>query len=383
LRNAATSRKKSKSPPPPAEHLHPVAVSEFFREPLVDMGTLDTPEMAGIYTPESEIGQAKIGISNFFLEDASVYHEKYSNTGYFKTLLTTALSHLAEVTGSPRILDIGSGSGNTVFPCLELFPDCRIVATDLSPNLLKILLEHAEKHASAAGRLYPVCMDATRDYYQPQSFDLVIGAAILHHLIDPGAAIRAAGRALRPGGHAIFFEPFESGSSILRLAYSEILARNAEHQRIAPSERLALTAPQRFVDRLFGLPPSSQVRPPPMLPETRRMLRYMIDEWELRTGSDKSSPIFEIVDDKWLFTRTYLEPLAKAAGFDEMIVYPILDVENQFVRQTEVFLQLGIGQPPSALPDWAWHILEGYDRKFSLDLKRELIIEGAIILTKG
>lgn len=346
------------------------------------MGTLGSPEMAGIYVPEAEIGQARIGITSQFLEDASIYHEKYTNTGYFKSLLTRALSRIDDLPESPRILDIGSGSGNTVFPCLELFPDCRIVATDLSPNLLKILLEHAEGQASAAGRLLPVCMDATRDHYQPGSFDLVIGAAILHHLIDPGAAIRAAGRALAPGGHAIFFEPFENGSAILRLAYTEILARDDEHQR--PPPRLALTAPQRLADRLFGLPPSAtETKPPPLAENVRTILKQLVKDWTVRSGTDKSNPFFQIIDDKWLFTRTYLESRARAAGFDEITIYSLMDVEQQFRRQTEVLLNLGIGAPPDALPGWAWSILDRYDQMFSPELKQELLIEGTIILRKG
>lgn len=344
------------------------------------MGTLGTPEMAGIYIPQAEIGQTRVGITNQFLEDASLYHEKYSNTDYFKSQLARALSRLGELPASPRILDIGSGSGNTVFPCLELFPDCSIVATDLSPNLLKILFDHAEGQANAAGRLVPVCMDATRDYYQPGSFDLVIGAAILHHLIDPEAAIRAAGRALAPGGHAIFFEPFESGMAILRLAYSEILARDEANKQLPRGN--AKDTPRGLIDRLLGRSSTETPRPPELPHEVWAHLKQSIQDWTVRSGIDKSHPFFQILDDKWLFTRAYLEPRAKAAGFDELTLYSMLDVTDQFRRQTEVLLQLSIGVRPDALPDWAWQILDSYDRLFSAELKQELLIEGAIILTK-
>ena len=52
------------------------------------------------------------------------------------------------------------------------------------------------------------CADAMLDVFVPESFDLVTGAAILHHLIDPSRALVAAHRALKPGGFAMFFEPF-------------------------------------------------------------------------------------------------------------------------------------------------------------------------------
>jgi len=52
-----------------------------------------------------------------------------------------------------------------------------------------------------------------------------MGGAILHHLLNPEKAIKGAYRALKKGGYAIFFEPFENGNSILELAYSEILEK--------------------------------------------------------------------------------------------------------------------------------------------------------------
>ena len=217
-------------------------VADYFRVPLIDLGSIERPDMAGIYIPGPEIGNAPVGLSAQFLEDAAVYHRQYSNTAYFKLLISDALKRMSFHPASPAILDIGSGSGNSVFPCLELFADCRIVATDLSPNLLRILLDHVNGAAGAAGRVAPVCMDATRDYYAEQVFDFVLGAVILHHLIDPGAAIAAASRALKPGGYAVFFEPFENGNAILRIAYAEILARGGLRQPRCAGRTIGLAA---------------------------------------------------------------------------------------------------------------------------------------------
>ena len=303
--------KRSKTQKSPASSN---SAADFFSVPLVEMSTLDAPELRGIYTPAPEIGQAKVGITSQFLDDASVYHEKYSNVSYFKALISTALERIGPAlrTRTPRILDIGSGSGNSVFPCLELFPECRIIATDLSPNLLKILLEHVEKNAQAAGRVMPVCMDATRDYYKKDAFDLVIGAAILHHLVDPGAAITAAARALAPGGNAIFFEPFEGGSAILALAFAEILAREEADRR--PADRPeAKSTTLRWLERVAGL---RDERPPGLVPlpeKIRRLFRALIDDYALRTGSDKSAPIYEKIDDE-MALRTLVYRSARQSG---------------------------------------------------------------------
>jgi SAM-dependent methyltransferase len=350
--------------------------SEFFRVPLVDMGSVERPDMAGIYMPEPEIGKAPIGLTDQFLEDADVYHRKYINTEYFKLLISDAMNRIGFRAERPAILDIGSGSGNSVFPCLELFPECRVVATDLSPNLLRILLDHVDRDGSSAGRVAPVCMDATRDYYAEGVFDLVVGAAILHHLIDPGAAIAAVSPALKPGGHAVFFEPFENGNAILRIAYAEILARAGPSERDAPIRR------RTWRERFHVGAPSLAPRADDLADDVRGLLRAMVDDLVRRSGSDKSAPLFQTIDDKWLLTRSYVEEKARAAGFDEVLIYPIHDVERPYSRQTEVNLSLGLGASPERMPAWAWEILDYYDRVFSLELKRDLLIEGCIILRK-
>ena len=72
-------------------------------------------------------------------------------------------------------------------------------------------------------RCVAVAMDAQKDYVRPASADLVVGSAILHHLVEPAPFVEQAMRILRPGGAAIFFEPFEGGYAILRLICQEIV----------------------------------------------------------------------------------------------------------------------------------------------------------------
>ncbi len=352
------------------------SASEFFRVPLASMESVERPDLAGIYTPEPEIGKAPVGLSDQFLKDADAYHRRYTNTAYFKLLISDAMGHIALRVENPAILDIGSGSGNSVFPCLELFPDCRIVATDLSPDLLRILLDHVNRDASAVGRVAPVCMDATRDYYAEHAFDFVLGAAILHHLIDPGAAIMAASRALKPGGHAVFFEPFENGNSILRIAYSDILERAGQIARNLPMR------PLTWWGRVGRSAPCADTSFVDLPDNVSGVLRAMIEDLTLRSGSDKSAPIFQNIDDKWLFTRSYIEGRARVAGFGEVLIFPIHDVVRPFSHQTEVNLSLALGASPDCMPAWAWEILDYYDRAFSPELKRDLCIEACIILRK-
>lgn len=307
----------------------------YFSVPLIDMGSMGQKEMAGIMIPAQDAQREKIGITEQFLDDAAIYHQKYTDTTYFSWLIRTALERACFKPKNPHILDMGSGSGNSVFPCLEIFPDARIVSTDLSPDLLAMMKLHAEGNPSWRDRLGYVCMDACKDYFRHETFDLVIGAAILHHLIDPVQAIQAAKRALRPGGCAIFFEPFENGNAILHLAYTEIL-KEARNKKLDNS--------------------------------IHRFLAALIEDFRLRNGSDKSAEVFRHIDDKWLFTRSYFEEAAKKSGFSAVEMYPLHDLEKPFTLQTQTNLRLGLGVTPSALPQWAWDILARFDNTFSREL---------------
>lgn len=318
-------------------------LQSFFTTPLREI----TPGWTGIFIPDHPDAVRNASIGEQFLEGAEDYHRKYTNTGYFKGHIQNALQRITFPRSAPSILDVGSGSGNSVIPCLELFPESPVVATDLSPILLRMLKSHVDGVPEWRERLGCVCMDVSCDFFRPGAFDLVVGAAILHHLLDPRKLLGTVMRALRPGGAAIFFEPFENGNSILRMAYQEILS----HPGVA------------------GLDP-----------KIAHLLRALVHDFEVRTGSDKSAPIYRKIDDKWLFTRHYFQTVADDLGFSELHILPLHAVDRPFTRQTEANLRLGCGLEPKNLPRFAWEILARYDGFFSPELKHDLLIEGAIIL---
>ena len=324
-------------------------IGDYFSEPLRDLGA-DTPSMHGIWMPESEIGRTPVGVTDQFLANAADYHERYANIPYFRALLETALGHV----GTPKsdvVLDIGSGSGNTVFGCLDLLPTAHVIATDISPDLLRILRDGIEFEEARRGRVTPVCMSATSDPYAPEVFGLAVGAAILHHLTDPAATLRAIALALEPRGSAIFFEPFENGNAILRLAYADLLER---------------AATRHGGRRWPGL----------------RVLETLHRDYVLRAGIQTTDPSFLQIDDKWLFTRSMFEDFAREAGFHELEIAPPHDLAAPFTAQTRTNLSLAAGLRPEALPDWCWERLAFYDDSFSRALKHDLLIEGRVILSK-
>ena len=156
--------------------------------------------------------------------------------------------------------------------------------------------------------------------------------------------------ALEPGSCAIFFEPFENGNAILRLAYADIVERAAKHRdRDAP-----------------GL----------------KVIADLHRDYAFRAGISPETPGFLDIDDKWLFTRSMFEAWARDAGFHEFEITPLHDLSAPFTLQTRTNLSLAAGLGADALPDWCWDRLAFYDESFSTALKRDLLIEGRVVLTR-
>ena len=331
----------------PAKPLNP---RPLLSVPLLDLGTILGSEMAGILVPESEVGRDKVGVSDQFLAGAATYHDRFAQDSSFRNVIAEAFGRMGTPRGDALILDVGSGSGRSVLPCLDLLPESHVVAVDISPNLLNILKRTLESERRYRGRVALITMRVIQDFFEVGQFDLVVGAAILHHLIEPREALLAAGKALKPGGHAIFFEPFENGNAILRIAYGEILR---EVERGRPLGAPALT-----------------------------LIKALIKDFEVRSQLSSTSPLLEVLDDKWMFTKSFFEESAELAGFRKVTIYPLHPVDKPFSRKTEISLKLGTGLEATALDEWAWKILSFYDDLFSESLKRDLLVEGTVILSK-
>src|SRR5208282_1733333 len=119
-------------------------LAAVFAEPLVELGA-EAPAFADIYTPTSFHGATKVGVTAQFLENAEQYHRSYFDTGYWEFLLGNALAAAGNPEAPARIIDIGSGSGNSVIPLADRFPRAEIAATDISPQLLVILRDYLRK----------------------------------------------------------------------------------------------------------------------------------------------------------------------------------------------------------------------------------------------
>jgi SAM-dependent methyltransferase len=112
-------------------------------------------------------------------------------------------------------LEIGSGTGYFSLNLLQLGLIERLTATDISPGMLQRL----STTATALGlEAETVVTEAEELPFEDESFDLVFGHAVLHHIPDLERAFAEFQRVLRPGGAIAFCgEPSRYGDRLAAL----------------------------------------------------------------------------------------------------------------------------------------------------------------------
>jgi ubiquinone/menaquinone biosynthesis C-methylase UbiE len=141
------------------------------------------------------------------------------------------------------VLDLGCGSGHhsVVFAKRGAY----VYAIDLSPEMVRKAREFAEKEG-VADRITILEMNAEALEFPNETFDIVFGHSILHHL-DLEAARVGIYRVLKRGGKGIFLEPL--GHNV----FINIFRKITPHRR-TPTEK-----PLLMEDILFFAEPFSSV----------------------------------------------------------------------------------------------------------------------------
>jgi ubiquinone/menaquinone biosynthesis C-methylase UbiE len=113
-------------------------------------------------------------------------------------------------------LEIGSGTGYFSLNLVQLGVIERLTATDISPGMLKRLASTAA--ALGVEHVTTVSTEAEELPFEDESFDLVFGHAVLHHIPDLDRAFAEFKRVLRPGGSIAFAgEPSRYGDRLAAL----------------------------------------------------------------------------------------------------------------------------------------------------------------------
>jgi SAM-dependent methyltransferase len=128
------------------------------------------------------------------------------------------LGKLRKVLGSEldrgylRSLEIGAGTGYFSLNLLQAGVVREATCTDISPGMVRTLAVNADRLGL---EVRAARADAESLPFADESFDLVLGHAVLHHLPDPPRAFGEFHRVLRPGGRIVFAgEPSRTGDRL-------------------------------------------------------------------------------------------------------------------------------------------------------------------------
>jgi ubiquinone/menaquinone biosynthesis C-methylase UbiE len=114
-----------------------------------------------------------------------------------------------------RSLEIGAGTGYFTLNMLRAGVIAEATCSDISPGMLSTLEENAR---DLGLRVETRVADAERLPFADQSFDLVFGHAVLHHIPDLAGAFDEFARVLAPGGTLLFAgEPSRYGDHLARV----------------------------------------------------------------------------------------------------------------------------------------------------------------------
>ncbi|MCK9518551.1 MAG: class I SAM-dependent methyltransferase [Dehalococcoidia bacterium] len=113
-----------------------------------------------------------------------------------------AMLAAASLTGTERVLDLGTGAGHTA---LAFAPhSAEVVGIDVTPEMIAVAQQEATRRGLANVRYEEA--DASKLPFSGASFDLVLSRHCAHHLAEPLAALREARRVLKRGGRFLLVD---------------------------------------------------------------------------------------------------------------------------------------------------------------------------------
>jgi ubiquinone/menaquinone biosynthesis C-methylase UbiE len=156
-------------------------------------------------------------VNTRYHDAAAVHYDTKWGVDYGDIGRTQVRGKLHKLLGKPlptfdRSLEIGAGTGYFTLNMLQDGTVREATATDISPGMLDALKANA---ARIGADVQTVACDAEQLPFADESFDLVLGHAVLHHIPHLDRAFGEFLRVLRPGGRIVFAgEPSRTGDRI-------------------------------------------------------------------------------------------------------------------------------------------------------------------------
>jgi len=147
--------------------------------------------------------------------EAAHYDDKWS-ISFDERCIEYAAGRFAKAVGGlrrfDRVLEIGCGTGFFLLNLAQAGVVGEAHCTDIATGMVAVCVENgARLGIPVHGRV----ADAEALPFPDDSFDLVVGHAIVHHLPDVAGALAEARRVLRPGGRLVIAgEPTRAGDRV-------------------------------------------------------------------------------------------------------------------------------------------------------------------------
>jgi ubiquinone/menaquinone biosynthesis C-methylase UbiE len=112
-----------------------------------------------------------------------------------------------------RVLELGCGTGNLTLKLLQERPGCRLTTVDASPEMVDLTRSRVMECLGDTASLTPVVARFEDLIVDPGSFDLVVSAISLHHVVDKARLFGRMHEALTPAGTFRFSDQLAGASS--------------------------------------------------------------------------------------------------------------------------------------------------------------------------
>jgi ubiquinone/menaquinone biosynthesis C-methylase UbiE len=221
--------------------------------------------------------------------------------------------HGPEFFGGLTLLDVGAGSGRHSYQADQF--GARVVAVDLGDSI-----DVARRNLPE--RVLTVQADANALPFEEGAFDFVMSIGVLHHVPDPGGALRSIARFARPGGRVRVYLYWQPPRRWHRRLLELVNAARTVTTRMPHAILHALSYPvAAALFALFVLPYRVARRIP--------ALSGLAGELPLKTYADY--PFAVCVNDQFdrfsapienRYTKDEVEAMMRAAGLDEVVVLP-------------------------------------------------------------
>ena len=235
------------------------------------------------------------GLPNFLLDTtikseleknpaSYIHHLKGTNTDNTYATWNALLGEFNALNGA--YLEIGAGNGFLSNGIIQYSRYEKIAITDISEMFIRDIIS---KNSDAGRKVdYYIC-DANHLPFQDNSFDVVVGRSILHHLLHYEKTLGEIFNILKPNGKAFFLEPILQGKLLVAFFLKIIMASNDNQQS--------------------GIFTSDQIK------KINVLIRHLTKT--SRIGSDLEA--LSAMEDKYIFDVVAIKNLSQKIGYGRFI----------------------------------------------------------------